>query len=566
MKKLFAIFFMITISHTLIHAQSWSLTGNSGINTNTNFLGTTDNKPLIIRTNNVERMRITSAGKIGFGNSNPVTTFDCIGTFKAGGVIGYCKIDTSGNLFPSGPSVIDLGTSSSSWRNIYIGGSIFIDKLKFIDNAGVNNTFLGFTGNTVNIGIYNTFVGDSAGFFNATGNYNSFAGATAGFNNSSGSNNSFFGVSSGYHNSIGYKNSFFGKLSGYGNTKGKENSFYGYAAGINTTTGSNNVALGDSTLAGNTTGSNNTAIGYHADASSLTPLSNATALGNGARVDVSNKVAVGNTSVSSIQGQVSFTTYSDARVKNTIQENVPGLSFITALRPVTYHYDINRENELLGVKNENTDWTGKYDIEKIQFSGFIAQEVDAAAKKAGYNFSGVDKSGNMWGLRYSEFVVPLVKAVQELNSNQASKDQVIAQQQTEIAAQQQQIDAQQKQIDDLKLQMQQFDQSLSQCCTAYRSSVANQQSSIIDMPKLEQNNPNPFVEATIIKFYLPLTATSAVVKVYSLDGVELKSFTVNQKGYGEISIAGNTLTPGIYAYTLIIDGKAIDTKQMVLTR
>jgi hypothetical protein len=165
----------------------------------------------------------------------------------------------------------------------------------------------------------------------------------------------------------------------------------------------------------------------------------------------------------------------------------------------------------------------------------------------------------MWGLRYSEFVVPLVKAVQELNSNQASKDAVIAQQQT-------QIDAQQKQIDDLKLQMQQLDESLSQCCTSYKSTGISSQSSITDMPKLDQNNPNPFVDATIIKFYLPQTAGSAVMKIYSLSGVELKSFNISQKGYGEISIAGNTLAPGVYAYTLLINEKAIDTKQMILTK
>jgi chromosome condensin MukBEF complex kleisin-like MukF subunit len=53
---------------------------------------------------------------------------------------------------------------------------------------------------------------------------------------------------------------------------------------------------------------------------------------------------------------------------------------------------------------------------KTIFSGFVAQEVERAAKDAGYDFSGVDKPKNendMYGLRYSEFVVPLVKAVQE---------------------------------------------------------------------------------------------------------------------------------------------------------
>ena len=49
-------------------------------------------------------------------------------------------------------------------------------------------------------------------------------------------------------------------------------------------------------------------------------------------------------------------------------------------------------------------------------TGFIAQEVEKAANELGYDFSGVDKPKNKndyYGLRYAEFVVPLVKAMQE---------------------------------------------------------------------------------------------------------------------------------------------------------
>ena len=54
--------------------------------------------------------------------------------------------------------------------------------------------------------------------------------------------------------------------------------------------------------------------------------------------------------------------------------------------------------------------------EQLVQSGFIAQEVEAAAKSLGYNFSGIDRPRNekdLYGLRYAEFVVPLVKAMQE---------------------------------------------------------------------------------------------------------------------------------------------------------
>lgn len=49
-------------------------------------------------------------------------------------------------------------------------------------------------------------------------------------------------------------------------------------------------------------------------------------------------------------------------------------------------------------------------------SGFVAQEVEKAAQRLGYDFSGVDAPKNekdVYALRYSDFVVPLVKAVQE---------------------------------------------------------------------------------------------------------------------------------------------------------
>ena len=83
---------------------------------------------------------------------------------------------------------------------------------------------------------------------------------------------------------------------------------------------------------------------------------------------------------------------------------------------------------------ETKVFTGKYDVEKIKFSGFLAQEVEQAAKETGYDFSGLHKPNNskeLYALSYETFVVPLVKAVQE---------------------QQQIIDGQQKQINDLKEQ------------------------------------------------------------------------------------------------------------------
>ena len=95
------------------------------------------------------------------------------------------------------------------------------------------------------------------------------------------------------------------------------------------------------------------------------------------------------------------------------------LVFINKLKPVTYNLNIHREDEMLNKgKKPSGDWRGKYDMEKKLMSGFIAQDVEQAANEMCYNFSGVQKPATedgVYAITYSEFVVLLVKAVQELS-------------------------------------------------------------------------------------------------------------------------------------------------------
>jgi len=51
--------------------SAWSLTGNAGTNPATNFIGTTDAQPFLVRTNNTEKLRITADGNIGVGVAAP---------------------------------------------------------------------------------------------------------------------------------------------------------------------------------------------------------------------------------------------------------------------------------------------------------------------------------------------------------------------------------------------------------------------------------------------------------------------------------------------------------------
>ena len=61
---------------------NWSLTGNSGTNPALNFLGTVDGQPLVMKTNNNERLRIDASGNIGIGTNNPTAKLNVDGTVK----------------------------------------------------------------------------------------------------------------------------------------------------------------------------------------------------------------------------------------------------------------------------------------------------------------------------------------------------------------------------------------------------------------------------------------------------------------------------------------------------
>ncbi len=227
------------------------------------------------------------------------------------------------------------------------------------------------------------------------------------------------------------------------NTTGTGNTALGYMALGSSATGFDNTAIGTQALIGSQYSNSTTAIGYYAGAYAntqfgtflgkyaqavLSGLTNVTAVGFNTYVSASNSVRIGNTSVTSIGGYVGWTNFSDARFKKNVQENVPGLAFIRRLKPVTYTLDISALNESLAEKAAKNTGGSRVDAaakeseegvrqkENVTYTGFLAQDVEKVAKSLNYNFSGVDAPSTpegYYGLRYSEFVVPLVKAIQE---------------------------------------------------------------------------------------------------------------------------------------------------------
>lgn len=134
-----------------------------------------------------------------------------------------------------------------------------------------------------------------------------------------------------------------------------------------------------------------------------------------------------------------------------MQENVSGLAFIKLLRPVTYTINLHRLNQFI-YKDKAEEYEKamakgiEEKLKKVE-TGFITQEVEAAAKQAGYNFDGVqipkDPNQQHYTISYASFVVPLVKAVQE-------QQQIIEVQSTTITQLQQKTDRLETELQQLK--------------------------------------------------------------------------------------------------------------------
>lgn len=83
---------------------------------------------------------------------------------------------------------------------------------------------------------------------------------------------------------------------------------------------------------------------------------------------------------------------------------------------------------------------------------------------------------------------------------------------------------------------------------------------------LYQNTPNPFSNETTVEYYVHTMKSNAYIVLYDLNGRELNRYAISETGKGYVTVNSDKMVAGMYLYSLVIDGREIDSKKMVLSK
>ena len=234
-----------------------------------------------------------------------------------------------------------------------------------------------------------------------------------------------------------------------------------------------------------------------------------------------------------VTGTLYSSTYqstSDMRLKRDISEiKSDALSKLSRLNPIQYFWD---KEQYIKLKMNDIDSSdkGKHTLVDVLLDnnihyGLLAQEVKELYPELVHE----DAAGVM-SINYMELIPLLIQAVQDLS------EQVSA---------------------------------LSNSSnSSARKQASKQQASNAETiaATLHQNTPNPFTEETVISYIVPTEAQQASIYIYNMLGEQLSKYDISAFGEGYITISANELYAGTFLYSLVVDGKLIDTKQMIITQ
>jgi hypothetical protein len=245
---------------------------------------------------------------------------------------------------------------------------------------------------------------------------------------------------------------------------------------------------------------------------------------------------------------------SDERVKKNLADFKDGMTLINQLKPKIYQFRNDGQYTNLRLPKGNHFGLLAQDVEKLlpglvgeapledeNTTAGISQNVSDTAQTA-LQTQRPKRAETMQvkAINYTELIPVIVKGMQELDAENKNLKKQVSDMQDELA------------------QLRQLVQNLS-----VKANGVNNAASFGDA-SLQQNQPNPFAGKTIIPLNVPANAKHASLTIAETgSGKVIKTITV-APGSKQISVDRGVLSNGAYTYTLLVDGKKIDSRQMTV--
>ncbi len=252
-----------------------------------------------------------------------------------------------------------------------------------------------------------------------------------------------------------------------------------------------------------------------------------------------------------------FVLTSDSQFKTSVDSISNASLLLSQLLPKSFYFDT------LNVYDLNFSSQKQYGLIAQDVENFMPELVSTVTKAPM-----VDTLGNVVtpgvtykALNYNAFIALLIKGYQ----NQQSK----------IDSLNDENDAQDSINASLQNQINLLADMINSCCSSSSAMQAQggQNASVAVQTNvnlrdgqsvvLEQNVPNPYSEQTTINYFLPDNVSKAQILFYNAQGRLIQSTELTQKGKGQLNVFASDLSNGVYTYTLVVDGKIIETKKMV---
>ena len=456
------------------------------------------------------------------------------------------KVNT--HLLPGTNATFNFGSSSKKWKDAYFSGVVNTKQLKAIGGSSIAVTAT----STSKYGVSASSTNSYAVYAASTNSYGVYASGSIGVYGT-GSSYGLYGYGSGTYAYGSYSGSGYLGAYGSGNSYGVYGAsgtegygVYGYSGtfgvyGYTSSTGSGTLAG----VYGYNPGYGYGTAGYCVNGSGIYGYSENYVGVWGATGNSSSWAGYFAGKVYSSGG---FTT-SDRRLKENIEDVSSAMNIIRKLQPKMFTYRHDGNYQMLNLP------TGKHygliaqDVEQILPDAVSDASFDTRMLSSGKQGPAIENENThtpiakqataktekieIKAVNYTEFIPVLIKAMQEQDAR--------------IQQQDQQIQALTQQVNDLLKNMKGGEISLNQAA-------------------LQQNIPNPNNGSTRINYFLPSEAGKAQIVVYDNTGKQLKAIALSNKGNGFINLNTSQLASGTYSYSLIVDGRQIDSKKMIVTK